>query len=187
MEIINSLFWCCNVFRGSQTQWSWRRGSVRQVRGPLSGRCRMKDARSCSGVEQSGIIYRLGRTSRWMQQHSWVVCCQSGARCRNNLYFRGFSSSCVYDCYLCVQIEGLLRQDVLANIKIVVGGGRKTNLLSPNWIHVKNVLSPMQSLHFLPSITKPTQFFSIGQSYIRHFWTTIGLTGDLVTILEYFL
>jgi exonuclease III len=73
-----------------------------------------------------------------------------------------------------VQVEGMLRDDALVNSRVILAGDLNINLLSQNCNHVTNFVSCMQSLHFLPTITKPTRFPSNEQlgvpSLLDHIW-----------------
>jgi hypothetical protein len=73
-----------------------------------------------------------------------------------------------------IQIEGMLRDNVLVNDKTILAGDLNINLLSEKCNQITNFVSCMQSLHFLPTITKPTRFPSNEQSgypsLLDHIW-----------------
>ena len=74
----------------------------------------------------------------------------------------------------CVVIEDMLQNPLFVGGKIVVAGDFNMDLLMVDSPHVVNFLSIMQSLNFLPTITKPTRFPIDDQpgnpSLLDHIW-----------------
>jgi hypothetical protein len=73
------------------------------------------------------------------------------------------------------QLDSMLQNSLFSGNKVFLAGDLNIDLLSDNCRHVSGFVSSMQSLHFLPLITKPTRFppndQSCNPSLLDHIWS----------------
>lgn len=71
------------------------------------------------------------------------------------------------------QLQVMMNHELLRNQKVILMGDLNINLLVQGCVHIDSFVSNLQSLHYLPAITKPTRFPSdINQqpSLLDHIW-----------------